>query len=217
MPNTEPLNPVGTGPFDAEDLATSDSAAEILTPRFNVSDLFPEDAPARESYRSAEQGLEIYSANWQLSATRFGGIVEGSEDLNQAITLALSTRKGSDPFRPTFGSDIWEQVGRPISLAGPAIVRAVRETVGAWEPRVKIVSVSYSYQDSYGGNAGLLSGIRIDITWAPLANGSANQILSLLVADSIGLGDVEDVGIIRILATEAGEAIITGLGEFILV
>lgn len=157
---------------------------------------------------------QIQTANWQVSASTFGAVVEGADDINQSIALVLATRKGSDPFRPTFGSDIWQYVDQPITTAGPAIARAIREAVTLWVPRATIQEVSFTYQDSYGDPNGLPSGLRFDITWLPQFTGDANE-LSLLVSTQ-GLGVTTGGGsIIRILATESGDGILTETGQFI--
>ncbi|MGH7863505.1 MAG: GPW/gp25 family protein [Candidatus Binataceae bacterium] len=87
---------------------------------------------------------EIRAADWSLALDRHGGlgrVVEGIDDVNQAIEIILTTPKGSDPLRPTFGADLWQYLDFPISTAVAAIVREVTDAVTQWEPRVKLLSV----------------------------------------------------------------------------
>lgn len=202
-----------TGPLDSDPVVSEEpDDSALVTDPFSISSLFPPDTPPVRTDETIEDDLGIYSADWQMSAYRFGGVVEGSEDVNQAIMVALSTRKGSDPHRPDFGSDIWEQIDKPVNVAGPAIVRAVRNTVASWVPRVELQNVAYSYIDSFGDPNGPASGIRVDITWAPRAAASVSQILSLVVSTP---EPGTPGGIIRILATESGQPIIAESGQYI--
>ncbi len=71
-----------------------------------------------------------------------GRVVQGLDDVAQCIQIILTTPKGSDPLRPTFGADLWEFVDMPINLARPAIVREATEAITLWEPRAEVVKVS---------------------------------------------------------------------------
>lgn len=156
---------------------------------------------------------QIQSADWQVSAFSPGAVVEGGDDINQSIFLVLGTRKGSDPFRPSFGSDIWEHIDKPINSAPGLISRAIREAIDNWITRASIQSITYTFQDSYGDENGLPSGMRFDIVWLPTFSGDLNSI-SILVTTQ-GNGDFQPGTIIRILATEAGEGITTESGQLI--
>ena len=54
----------------------------------------------------------------------------------------MTTPRGSDPLRPTFGSDIWRYIDFPIDVALPAIVRELTSAITTWEPRVNLISVT---------------------------------------------------------------------------
>jgi Bacteriophage baseplate protein W len=91
---------------------------------------------------------DITSADWSLKldapgqpASGLGKVVQGVGDVDQCIAIILTTPKGSDVLRPTFGTDVWRYIDAPISEAGPAIVREVTESITQWEPRVKVLSV----------------------------------------------------------------------------
>lgn len=91
---------------------------------------------------------DITSADWSLKldtpgqpGSGLGQVVQGVDDVNQCIAIILTTPKGTDVLRPTFGTDIWRYIDAPISEAGPAIVREVTQSITQWEPRVKVLSV----------------------------------------------------------------------------
>lgn len=85
---------------------------------------------------------DIRALHWQPQLSADGEIVEGLSDVAQAITIILTTRKGSDPHRPEFGSDIWQYIDWPVSEARPHVVREVRDAIARWEPRARITAVS---------------------------------------------------------------------------
>ena len=91
----------------------------------------------------------IISADWSLEldasgepGSGIGSVVQGLSDVNQCIQIILTTPKGSDPLRPTFGADVLRYIDAPINSAIPAIVREVTEAITRWEPRVTVVSIS---------------------------------------------------------------------------
>lgn len=120
---------------------------------------------------------DITSADWSLAldtpgepGSGIGRVVQGAADVNQCIQIILSTPKGSDPLRPTFGADIWRYIDYPINAATAAIVREVTFAITLWEPRVVLVKVAAT-PISDGSNQ---SGARmtVDITWRLKLSGS---------------------------------------------
>src|SRR5271170_3448764 len=85
---------------------------------------------------------DISSADWSLKLGAIGEVVQGIADVDQCIAIILTTPKGSDVLRPTFGTDLWKYIDAPISQAGPAVVREVTQSITQWEPRVKVLSVT---------------------------------------------------------------------------
>ncbi len=94
---------------------------------------------------------EITSAWWQIRLNEFGEIVEGVDDIDQAIRVIILTPKGSDPHRPEFGSDIWQWVDSPVDVSIPNIIREVIDAVTAWEPRARVVAVIPKLNDDGAG------------------------------------------------------------------
>jgi phage baseplate assembly protein W len=85
---------------------------------------------------------DITSADWSLALGAIGDVVQGIADVEQCLGIIVTTPRGSDPLRPTFGADIWRFIDFPISRALPAIVSELTSAITVWEPRVTLVSVT---------------------------------------------------------------------------
>lgn len=91
---------------------------------------------------------EITYVDWQCKINEIGSVAEGAEDINQCIAIILTTRKGSVPHRPTFGSDIYKYVDYPINEAIPNIVRETTDAITLWEIRIKLNSVNVEINET---------------------------------------------------------------------
>jgi hypothetical protein len=112
----------------------------------------------------------ITSADWSMAldtagapGSGIGNVVQGVADVNQCIQIILTTSKGSDPLRPTFGADVWRYIDAPIDAAIPAIVREVTEAILRWEPRVTLVAINVTPVVAGETQAGAHLNIRV--TW----------------------------------------------------
>ena len=85
---------------------------------------------------------EITYVDWQYKLNSIGEVAQGVEDINQCIAIILLTQKGSDPLRPTFGSDIYKYVDYPVNSAKANIIRESVNAIEKWETRIKIDSVT---------------------------------------------------------------------------
>lgn len=85
---------------------------------------------------------EIKSVEWQPKLNEIGSVAEGIDDIDQCIYIILTTRKGSDPHRPEFGSDIWQYLDSPINEAIPNIIREAIDAINLWEQRVQINGIN---------------------------------------------------------------------------
>lgn len=103
---------------------------------------------------------DIASADWSLKLGEIGAVVEGISDVDQCIAIILTTPRGADPLRPTFGADLWRYIDNPISVAIPSIVREVSAAIAMWEPRVSLQSIGVIPAN----NAGAQSGANLDVT-----------------------------------------------------
>ena len=126
---------------------------------------------------------QITSADWspKLDATPgdgsgLGQVVQGLEDVEQCISIILSTPKGSDILRPTFGCDLWKYIDRPITQSLPAIVREATEALTLWEPRIDLIRVLASVSSDG-------SGLTVTAAWK-LKSGGAGQTTTHLIAQA---------------------------------
>ena len=103
---------------------------------------------------------DIRSADWSLALGAIGEVVQGIADVEQCLGIIVTTPRGSDPLRPTFGADIWRYIDSPISLALPAIVSELTAAITIWEPRVNLVSVTAQSVN----DATTQSGAHLDVT-----------------------------------------------------
>jgi Bacteriophage baseplate protein W len=85
---------------------------------------------------------DIRSADWSLALGAIGEVVQGIADVEQCLGIIVTTPRGSDPLRPTFGADIWRYIDFPIDRALPAIVSELTTAITMWEPRVNLLSVT---------------------------------------------------------------------------
>jgi phage baseplate assembly protein W len=94
---------------------------------------------------------DITSADWSLMldatagsspGSGIGQVVQGIVDVDQCVRIILTTPKGADPLRPTFGADLWQFVDTPVNLVRASIVREITEALLLWEPRIELLRVS---------------------------------------------------------------------------
>lgn len=100
---------------------------------------------------------DIKTRDWALSIAQQGEVVEQLSDINQCIYIILTTVKGTDPLRPTFGSGIHTYVDRPVTVALPNIVREATKAIEKWESRVSITKITPKLVDG--------SSISIKVEW----------------------------------------------------
>jgi phage baseplate assembly protein W len=89
-----------------------------------------------------------------LRVDRQGAIalVSGSDDINEAITLILSTAQGERPMRPLFGCGIHDYVFESVdAYTIGRLEREVRIAIDRWEPRVEIARLSIDTSEAEVG------------------------------------------------------------------
>ena len=90
---------------------------------------------------------DIVGKGWQFPP-RLGrrgsiGLVGGEAEIEQAILIILHTAPGQRVMRPEFGCRLPELVFAPNNnLTAGLAERYVREALGRWEPRIRLVSVT---------------------------------------------------------------------------
>jgi uncharacterized protein len=116
---------------------------------------------------------DITSTDWSLMLdstaaklglqSGLGNVVQGLTDVDQCIAIILTTPKGTDPFRPTFGCDLWQYIDQPINIATAHIVREVFEAITTWEPRAIVESVAVAPVLDGSSQSG--AHLTISVTW----------------------------------------------------
>src|SRR5512143_3190024 len=70
-------------------------------------------------------------------------LVSGTEDIEQAIRIIISTRPGERVMRPTFGCRAHELLFEPFSASTMSLLQeSVLEALRMWEPRIEETSVN---------------------------------------------------------------------------
>ncbi|MEO2082578.1 MAG: GPW/gp25 family protein [Desulfurobacteriaceae bacterium] len=95
----------------------------------------------------------------QLKLGAIGEIVEGIEDLRQRIRIVLETPKGFDPHRPEFGSNIWQWLDKPFTIAMPNVIAEAYEAIEKWIPDFKLTQVKVVKADPNGGFSFVIRGL----------------------------------------------------------
>ena len=166
-----------------------------------------------QNFINPETQALVRRLDWQLSTEGIGRVAQGADDIAQCILLAVTNNKGSDPFRPDFGSDIWDHIDTPLPIAAPNMVLAISQAVERWEPRVALRYVEYEYVEQAGDMPGLKSGIIFNIGWRLRGGNVDGQTDLLLGLDEVSTPDVPLTAKIIILGTEAGKALTTESGQ----
>jgi len=166
-----------------------------------------------QNFINPETQALVRRLDWQLSTEGIGRVAQGADDIAQCILLAVTNNKGSDPFRPDFGSDIWDHIDTPLPIAAPNMVLAISQAVERWEPRVALRYVEYEYVEQAGDMPGLKSGIIFNIGWRLRGGNVDGQTDLLLGLDEVSTPEVPLTAKIIILGTEAGKALTTESGQ----
>lgn len=83
------------------------------------------------------------------SASGRVALVNGDDELNEAIRLILGTAKGERPMRPEFGCGIHDLVfGSADSETAARVAYEVRSSLVRWEPRIEVLGVDVSFDDN---------------------------------------------------------------------
>ncbi|MFI5891576.1 GPW/gp25 family protein [Actinoplanes sp. NPDC051513] len=69
-------------------------------------------------------------------------LVTGTEEVDAAIRMILSTVPGERVMRPDFGCAMWQLLFAPLTSGTLGLIEQyVRESIERWEPRVEIEGV----------------------------------------------------------------------------
>lgn len=114
---------------------------------------------------------QIAALHWQPRLDKYGEVVEGIDDITQCIRIILTTPKRSDPHRPEFGCDAWQQIDLPVPEAVPHLVRTALEAIARWEPRAEVVNVTPVF-DTAGDGAT----VTLRVEWRLAIEGAAGDV-----------------------------------------
>ncbi len=90
------------------------------------------------------------------------GRTDLESSIAQSIGLILSTRIGQIPFWPEYGCGIWDKEYADLLTTNKADIRAaLRNAIGAFEPRMFNVSVSFDPESAAAASA---LGLRVRIS-----------------------------------------------------
>jgi len=100
-------------------------------------------------------GDDFIGNGWAFPAgiNRNGSVrlVTGTEEVDAAIRMILSTVPGERVMRPDFGCSMWEQLFAPLTATTLGLIeQAVREALERWEPRIELESVDAVGEQSTG-------------------------------------------------------------------
>lgn len=82
--------------------------------------------------------------HWQLSPDSTA--MTDIDDIRRCIEIILTTKKGSDVLRPTFGSAHLDYLDAPTDILIPNVVREINLAIQTWEKRAVIKDIYFTGQ-----------------------------------------------------------------------
>lgn len=104
---------------------------------------------------------------WQPKLGEPGVRVEGLAELEQSLSIVLTTPEGAVPGRPAFGSRLHELIDAPFAQVRAAAPTEVERAVRVNEPRVVIFETMVSADQAAAG------GFVLTVYWRPAADPEA--------------------------------------------
>lgn len=96
------------------------------------------------------------------------GLAAGSDDVEQAIRILLSTAPGERVMRPEYGCGIHDLAFAVVDATTLTRVETtVRDAIDRWEPRVAVESVTASAADVAAGRLAVAVDYRVRATNEP--------------------------------------------------
>lgn len=117
-----------------------------------------------------DRGVLGTGVGFPFTATRAGSVAlaSGTEDVEQAIRILLSTAPGERVMRPNYGCGIHDLAFAVVDATTLTRVETtVREAIERWEPRVTVDSVAASPADVARGRLTVEVAYRIRATNEP--------------------------------------------------
>lgn len=98
----------------------------------------------------------INASTWQMALGKPGEIVTDIDDINQQISVVVSTRRGDVAGRPELGSDVPLFVDRPINIAAPKCRKAVVDALKINVPHITVIDVIVNIAEAGSGKLQLI-------------------------------------------------------------
>jgi phage baseplate assembly protein W len=119
---------------------------------------------------------ELIGAGWafplRTDATGHFALVDGTQELDEAIRLILGTAPGERPMRPEFGCSIHDLVfSSPDASTAGRIAHEVRVALLRWEPRIEVLDVDIGFE---AADQGVLL---IDIRYQPARSNDPRNLV----------------------------------------
>lgn len=119
---------------------------------------------------------ELIGAGWAfpMRTSPTGGIalVDGTQELDEAIRIILGTAPGERPMRPEFGCGIHDLVfASPDASTAGRIAHEVRVALLRWEPRIEVLDVDIGFE---AADQGVLL---IDIRYRPVRSNDPRNLV----------------------------------------
>jgi hypothetical protein len=102
-----------------------------------------------------------------LGVDRRGGIAlaHGEDDVEQAISIILSTAPGERPMRPEFGCGVHDYVFDVVDSATLGrMEEEIRVALERWEPRIDVVSIDFDLDTADEGGLAITIQYRLKAT-----------------------------------------------------
>jgi len=102
-----------------------------------------------------------------LGVDRRGGLAlsRNEEDVDQAISIILSTSPGERPMRPEFGCGVHDHVFDVIDAAALGQMELeIRRSLERWEPRIDVLAIDFDLDGTAEGRLAITISYRLRAT-----------------------------------------------------
>ena len=124
-----------------------------------INKLLGEDMAKEFLGRGWKFPVMVYPATGRISLSEY------EQDIKESIWIILSTSKGERVMRPDFGCGIHDLIFAPINTTTLNLVQnSVQEALTLWEPRIELIKVEVSTQQSIEGKLLVSIDYRVRVT-----------------------------------------------------
>ena len=91
---------------------------------------------------------QLKTKNFQHKRNTIGEIVLDDNDIAQCIKTICTTKKGSVPFAPEFGCDVFEAIGENPQASIDFLKTVFLKEIPKQEPRCQVTDVTGAFDDN---------------------------------------------------------------------